>query len=1076
MVEYDLDWLKAKGFFKKIIPLELEGKKVLVDDQNLFGYVEVSDNEEIEKVKRELSLHKVTYVWFFFPNTGRLKVFRKIGEVKWFYYSAKMRSDYLKSRIDKLNTFSPASMNVLFDIQDIVDKFYWQLWEYRRLMAGSIKKLKEDKNKLLVVQHLIDRLIFFYFLSQLKLVRIKNKEIEWILDRKNTRKFFEWICETLDEEDVQDFLNKIFFDVLGRVTESGWSSLKFEMKGEKFFVVTPSLNGGLFIEREIEGVSERKVEIKGARRLILDILNKYNWIIGEESPEEEDVIGDLTPEIIGHIYEKFIVSLERIGIGKISLSDIQTVKGELKAGRRKIGAYYTPEEITNYISTNTIYPYIENRLKEDFGNEYKKTWDKLFGKTEYEKLNDFDLKVAKYLYFEVLRELKICDNACGSGSFLIAAGEVLLRLHDRVLKILEDHLGKDEEVKRVLNEIQRASTRHYYIVRYLITNNLYGVDIMEGAIEIAKLRFWLWLISQVTKEKGNIKIEPLPNLDFNIMTGNSLIGFIEPEEIEIGGGTFLELVKARGQLKLAEKNSKQLAFVKGEPVTKIMKEIGLLKKRFKLEFDLEKRNELKKEIETRGRPLIEKLNKRLLEKLWNSGISITEQKFLELQPFHLGFEFYEVFDLEKPKEERGFDIIIGNPPYGNIFEGKEFDVVQLMFPFSSPSKDSSAVFIERSSESLNRRGRFGMIVPLNIARIERFYDIRKFLIEKVSTYMILDTGNPFAGQVELEMIVIFYDFEERNKLVVKSLKPVPVNPVGIPFSLIRDYEYRFILYWDELYEAIIEDSILGWLEVSQGVPRRADYKPDGKYLCLSAISLDRYTIKSKEIQWERRVTEKFVRENNLSNQLDEALITPFSLGKTGKVTDLAFECIIKPQNYLPDGTTIFIKLKDSNISKKYALVLLNSSLINYITCRYILSYGVRIFRNYLFHMLPLRLPHSQLPFEILADYMLFLNAKDEIRDKEKELIQFIDKQIINSLVYELYLRKKFEQEGLKTNLLRLIEPYLHGISILKSDEQKLKSIKEVIKNIKSDKSIIAQIEKIKSHSWVKVIEGTSAGK
>jgi len=127
-------------------------------------------------------------------------------------------------------------------------------------------------------------------------------------------------------------------------------------------------------------------------------------------------------------------------------------------------------------------------------------------------------------------------------------------------------------------------------------------------------------------------------------------------------------------------------------------------------------------------------------------------------------------------------------------------------------------------------------------------------------------------------------------------------------------------------------------------------------------------------------------------------------------------------------------------------------------------------------MLPLRLPHSQLPFEILADYMLFLNAKDEIRDKEKELIQFIDKQIINSLVYELYLRKKFEQEGLRTNLLRLIEPYLHGISILKSDEQKLKSIKEVIKNIKSDKSIIAQIEKIKSHSWVKVIEGTSAGK
>ena len=168
MVEYNLDWLKGKGFFKKSIPLEVKGKEILVDGKNLLAYVEVFSNEEIEEIKRELLSQKVRYVWFFFPNIGRLKVFRRIGEVKWFYYSARIRSDYLKSRRDKLNKFSPDNMNILFDIRDVVEKFYWQLWEHRILMALSIKELKEDKNKLLAVQHLIDRLIFFYFLAQLK--------------------------------------------------------------------------------------------------------------------------------------------------------------------------------------------------------------------------------------------------------------------------------------------------------------------------------------------------------------------------------------------------------------------------------------------------------------------------------------------------------------------------------------------------------------------------------------------------------------------------------------------------------------------------------------------------------------------------------------------------------------------------------------------------------------------------------------------------------------------------------------------------------------------------------------------
>ena len=316
MVEYNIRWLKEKGFFRRAIPLKIANKNVLVDESNLLAYAEVLGNSEVKDIKSQLASHKVKYIWFFFPKSGKIKVFRKSGEVKWFFYSPRMRVDYLKSRIDKLNSFSPQNMNILFDIRDVVEKFYWQLWEHRLSMARKIKELREDENKLLVVQHFIDRLIFFYFLAQLGLVKIKNEEKVWVLDRKRTREFFDWICSKLSEKELQDLLNKIFFDVLGEVNESGWSSEEFNVKGERFFIHSPCLNGGLFLEQKIEGIPERKIRIYGIKKLILEVLNNYNWIIGEELPEEEDVIGDLTPEIIGHIYEKFVVSLEQIGIGK----------------------------------------------------------------------------------------------------------------------------------------------------------------------------------------------------------------------------------------------------------------------------------------------------------------------------------------------------------------------------------------------------------------------------------------------------------------------------------------------------------------------------------------------------------------------------------------------------------------------------------------------------------------------------------------------------------------------------------------------------------------------------------------
>jgi len=1088
MVEYNLEWLKEKGFFKKSIPLEVKGKEILVDERNLLAYVEVSSNEEIEEIKRELSSHKVRYIWFFFPTTGKLKVFRRIGEVKWFYYSAKMRSDYLKSKTDKLSKFSPESMNILFDIRDIVDKFYWQLWEHRILMARSVKQLKEDRNKLLVVQHLIDRLIFFYFLAQLKLVKIKNEQKEWVLDRKNTRKFFKWICSQLNEEDLLKFLNRIFFDVLGQVNETGWNSLEFNIKGEKFSVVSPCLNGGLFIEQEIEGIPERKIKISGIKKLILEVLNNYNWIIGEEFPEEEDVVGDLTPEIIGHIYEKFVVSLEQIGIGKLKLEDIQTVKEKLRYGRKKIGAYYTPEEITNYISMNTIYPCITDKLNREFRTNYKNIQDELLKKESFTRK---ELEIIKFLYFKILRKLKICDNACGSGSFLIAAGDILLRLYSRVIKILEENLGDDEEVRKFSLEIKKSPTRNYYIVREIITNNLYGVDIMEGAIEIAKLRFWLWLISQIDpKEIENKRIETLPNLDFNLMVGNSLIGFVDIKDIEF------DSISVEPKKRWKTLTDKQILITTWTDKDKIkwLKELVRKKQKFKTlpaHEAIKLKEKLNKELEKAR----EFLNKKFYNLLKAKGIKLTKEEFLRLKPFHWGFEFYEVFDLEKTKEERGFDVIIGNPPYGNILSEVEKRIIR-SFNFKvtvtdergKGTKNSAAIFIERSKQILAKNGKFGYIVPKSLLYIEEWGKTRLFLLENVNLLRVVDCSKAFKD-VKLEMCIIIYENQAEKinkKVIVHNLYLWNLSKYSTkPYSIERNYltKERFITEIDETRKDILKTILqnskkLGEIcDIWRGLSLNkyvSSIPTKNSVEILRGDDIDRYAIlKFSYIDEKHIKNSKFKTGDIIFQRIVAHIENPYPHIKlTGTLN----------RNLLNVNTITNISIKEGYkeaLNEKFLLVLLNSKLISWFTYKYIFVNAIRSmdFVGKYASSTPIINPdysfvrNGQQSFIILADYMLFLNATEERRNSEKKIIEFIDKQIIDSLVYELYFKGKFEEDGLKTSLLQLVEPYLKEIENLKSDEEKLKTIKGVVENIKNDKRIIKQIERIKSHPWVRIIEG-----
>lgn len=191
---------------------------------------------------------------------------------------------------------------------------------------------------------------------------------------------------------------------------------------------------------------------------IFEFLNSYHWIIEDVKATEENEDRILTPEILGHVYERSVVEWESEGFEKEAENAIKKI-----TERKKKGVYYTPEPITGYISNNTIIPYLLDKL----GNKYS-SFDELV-----ESKNKKDMKDV----IKILDEIKVLDPACGSGAFLIKASEVIFNL------------------KRRLNYSLKNKQNFYDLKMNIITENIYGVDILAGAIEISKLRLWLWLIS-----------------------------------------------------------------------------------------------------------------------------------------------------------------------------------------------------------------------------------------------------------------------------------------------------------------------------------------------------------------------------------------------------------------------------------------------------------------------------------------------------------------------------------------------------------------------------------------------------
>ncbi|MYL68627.1 Eco57I restriction-modification methylase domain-containing protein [Halorubrum distributum] len=530
--------------------------------------------------------------------------------------------------LQKLNSIeygsAEAIQGTLYDTKQVVKEFYQQFENLRTDLVREVANISADRGdaKRRYVQVVLDRMIFLYFIQEKRLL---DRNIDYLHEKHE---------QVVDEggDVYEDFYHPLFFEMLA------------EGKQDPDFGSLPYLNGGLFsknpVEEEFEDArlgesSKRTNELFGD---ILDFLSDWNWNVDERL----DVVDpkNLSPAILGHIFE-------------------QTVN------QKEMGAYYTPEEITGFMARKSIHPYLLDQLNEAIEAEYEEI-DEVFGfhavgggdgatalvdggtATVQVSTENVQTSHVETLYHDVLREMRVLDPAVGSGAFLLASQEVLLDIYIQCIEFFQQLAseGKGWELEnRTREELDTIEDGRgnpsLYAKRAIILNNLYGVDIDDGAVEICKLRLWLSMVADIEDEPS--EVEPLPNIDFNIRQGNSLIGFTEVMEVATEDG---------------DSSLNNWGAGTESSVRELYEDVIEAIDRHREATSAKEATNARRLAESRINSHSEVLDEKILSQFQEAGIEGVDADILEeFHPFHWVLEFAPVY------RDGGFDVIIGNPPW-----------------------------------------------------------------------------------------------------------------------------------------------------------------------------------------------------------------------------------------------------------------------------------------------------------------------------------------------------------------------------------------------------------------------------
>lgn len=686
LIEFDEDkGVKERNRWVDIKGETLDGRKFLLAAKKY--------NQDLEKDKKDAAVNQISEL---FENNKDVYAKYDFGIAtngrKWIFID---RSGNKAAELDIFNDFREVRKYVLGKRrivseeleEEITEKFYdW----YDALLHGGSYLDHEDNRKKIAEedalvnnidgitkeeerkrysQTLMNRLIFVKFLITKNI--IQNDVLEYISNQPK---------DSLNEK-----LDKFFFQVMNKEERI---NLDDEFEG------VPYLNGSLFSQTEIEEKYPTAQVEAQILRMIINFLDSFNF----EGSEDKGQNNALDPEILGFIFER-------------AMND---------AERKKSGAYYTPREITEYLAEENIHPLIIERANKTLKERNYK---------EEELLEDIDDLFSKVntptlqnIMINVVAEINICDNACGSGAFLLSAADILFDLWERAIE--------QGAIKKSKSDVRKL----------IIRDNLYGIDINPNAVEIAKLRMWLWIADTYDHETA----EPLPNIDYNIISGNSLLGYGDVEDL------------------LEESDLSDYELTKNAVKDKLNRRYRLLE-----EYKGSKGSEARKlseKIDEIDENLNTLLNNKMKASFDQNLDDFDEDKFMERDPVHWGIEFYSVFD-EKQRENRGFDVIVGNPPYVGFKDAKKFErqiFEQKYSDIYNGKNDYLYYFLDRSIDLLRENGRLGYIISRYFLEADFGDKLRKKLNNETRINYIIDFYGVRTIFPELSIDPLVIGFTKKN--------------------------------------------------------------------------------------------------------------------------------------------------------------------------------------------------------------------------------------------------------------------------------------------------------------------------
>lgn len=587
--------------------------------------------------------------------------------------------------------------NRAFDVQEVSREFYRDFVHYYKVFRDALKAGSRinDEAADSLTQSIFNRLIFLYYIQKKNLF---GENPTYLYDNFKATK----------GEYYRDFLLPLF----RKLSDP-------EFRDERLGDI-PFLNGGLF---EFDSLEEKATVPNDVFKAVFeDLLERYNFTVREDTEFEQEVAID--PEMLGTIFEQLILSLE-----KAEFKDIPDA-------RRQTGSYYTPKFIVAFMVKQSLLNYLAEAFPEK-RNELKE----LVFSIETVGLAKDELREIKGR----LLDIKIIDPGVGSGAFPVG---ILLKMVEIIEAI--DGIIAQEEV--------RKPKYRYELKLRIIENNIYGVDIQQRAVNLANLRLWLSLIVDLSAKSAK-EVLPLPNLDYHIIRGDSLVSKIGEIDFDIEKTVRLdakgtELMDRAIRLKREYEGlpSKEKKIAQKEKIGKAKKDLLVwLLKRMSEEKEKRLYNITRGKFsfikdETLFTKQEEKDKERLTEDVQGLKRHVENVDSL-LSAFNWGLDFFEVLEMRQ-----GFDIVIGNPPYGvKVSDSVKND-------FGLGNKDSYGVFTALGLKILRPGGTLCYIMSDTWQTIKTHKPLRDKLLSEVDCQHIISCpSDTFGATVNVGV----YTFKKR---------------------------------------------------------------------------------------------------------------------------------------------------------------------------------------------------------------------------------------------------------------------------------------------------------------------------